>query len=210
MFTPTHLMARYIARKSKMPVISKLCCYIYGSAKLAQMSWPTCWISLLIRIWGGWEEKTIKINCAPISTICLSKEKPHYTSLQNNIITGNCNTLNFLHHLLSCTFNTQYPLFILSILLVTSNIILHDSNIKYINSHYSSLLTVLVHTFHFNVLKLKLGSYMPYLKMLYMLPSAHKHIIPNNHVQYTMNFCWQNSPGYRRQKLSPCKAQKCV
>ena len=47
------------------------------------------------------EKKTIKINLVPISGICLSKEKPYYTSLQNNIITGNCNTLNFLNHLLS-------------------------------------------------------------------------------------------------------------
>jgi hypothetical protein len=118
--------------------------------------------------------------------------------------------LNFLHHLLSCTFSTKYPMFILPILLVTSHIILHDSSIKHINSHYSSLLTVMTHTFHFSVLKLKLGSYTPYLKVLYMLPSAHKHIIPNNHVHYTMNFCGHNSPGYCCQKLSPRKAQKCV
>ena len=102
--------------------------------------------------------------------MCIFNEKLNYTSLQNNIITGNCNTLKFLHHL-SCTFNRQYPLFILPILLVTSHTILHGSSIKYIKSHYSSLLSIMVHIIHLNVLKLKLGSYLPHLKVLYMLPS---------------------------------------
>jgi hypothetical protein len=128
-------------------------------------------------------------------------KKNHITPHYKIIITGNCNTLNFFHHLLSCIFNTQYPLFILPKLWVTSHTIMHGSSIKYINSHYPSLLSVMVHTLHFSVLKLKLGSYLPYLKVLYMLPSAHKHTIPNNHVQRTLNFCRQNSPGYFCQNL---------